>query len=317
MQPIVVSQTGDGDFKSISKAVEAAEPGSTIYIKSGFYEEAIVVSKPLSLIGDPNGLAVITNSNFALLTVLSTELKMAHLALVSGMRLPSVKIVDSIVHFNDSILWALDTFLKDSNPSLLPARALVDESFLGASMRNSIAIGSMIADLLGFSKREPDGLLPPSGHYAALGRRRENSAPAEAEREKASATVSAPLSDVLVRNGSELNVRDSFIGMAGFVARERSSMSFASSRLDYAALTSLEKSEATFCACTILSEENRATKECVKDPEPGRTTQAEMIPARNPMKREREAVLLLWMKELVARTRRPLGGRNEAEAQTA
>ncbi|HLO17422.1 MAG TPA: right-handed parallel beta-helix repeat-containing protein [Anaerolineales bacterium] len=41
-----------GNFTSILKAIEAAQPGTRILIREGLYKEAIVLDKPLELIGD-------------------------------------------------------------------------------------------------------------------------------------------------------------------------------------------------------------------------------------------------------------------------
>jgi F-box protein 11 len=41
-----------GDFASVSAAIEAAKPGDRILVRPGLYEEALVVDKPLEIIGD-------------------------------------------------------------------------------------------------------------------------------------------------------------------------------------------------------------------------------------------------------------------------
>jgi hypothetical protein len=48
---IVVEQSGNGQFRTISEAIAAAAPDSTIIIRSGEYEEDVTIDKPLELIG--------------------------------------------------------------------------------------------------------------------------------------------------------------------------------------------------------------------------------------------------------------------------
>ena len=49
---IVVDKSGSGDFTSIQQAVNYANSGSTIYVKSGEYSEIITIKKSLSLLGE-------------------------------------------------------------------------------------------------------------------------------------------------------------------------------------------------------------------------------------------------------------------------
>ena len=233
---LVVSQTGRGDFKSIAKAIAAAPAGATIKIDSGFYEEALVVSKPLTLIGDPNGLAVVTNSDFALLTVKSTELKVQNLAMVAGLRLPSIDIQAAILEFQGSILWTLDPFLKLSNPSLMPARALVSESFLGTCMRGLLTINKLLSDLLRPVDTRPEEAREPSP----------NGGP--------NAEPQGGPPDVVLRSGARLAGAGSFIGMASVLGTARSTVTFADCRLAYATVTSCEDSEVHFSGCERFGE---------------------------------------------------------------
>ncbi|MEI6349504.1 MAG: hypothetical protein WCP06_00185 [Verrucomicrobiota bacterium] len=231
--PIVVSQTGNGDFKSIAKAVEHAKPGATIRIKSGFYEEAVVISKPLALLGDPEGLVVLAHSDFASFTVKSTELKIAHLALVSGLQSPSLDIRASKVELKDSVLWALDTSLKKFNPSLLPARGIVESSFLGASMKYSIPIRLIIANLLGSNK------------YGLGGSRSSGT-------EEGSTLEPFGSPDVILTKESSFSAANSFIGLASLVARDQSVMSFADCRFDSVSLMSWAAEALNFFGCEFF-----------------------------------------------------------------
>ena len=43
---------GRGDFTTVGAAIEAAKPGDRILVRSGLYDEALVVDKPLEILGD-------------------------------------------------------------------------------------------------------------------------------------------------------------------------------------------------------------------------------------------------------------------------
>ena len=49
---LVVAATGGGDHQTITEAVNAAIPGTLILVRPGIYEEGIVMSKPLEILGD-------------------------------------------------------------------------------------------------------------------------------------------------------------------------------------------------------------------------------------------------------------------------
>lgn len=58
---LVVDAMGRGDHRTISAAIEAAEPGARILIRPGQYDETLVLDKPLELIGDgaPGTISVV------------------------------------------------------------------------------------------------------------------------------------------------------------------------------------------------------------------------------------------------------------------
>ena len=281
---IVVSQTGGGDFKSIAQAIREAEPGSDIHIRSGYYEEALNISKPLTLRGDPNELAVIANSNFAVLRVRNTQVSIHNLALVSGLRMPSLEFDGAHVRMHDSILWALDTFLKRSNPSLMPARALVGESFLGACLRNLFPIEEILTDLLRLAERAPEGFPQPV-------RGEPNPVP----------HLNEP-PDVVLKAASRFMAANSFIGMASFLARDRCRVEFSDSRLDYASVTSTHDSDVVLSGCDRYGEPWKPRVLIRRGPFPD--SFEEIHPSPNPVKREMEASLLLRVKGLEARANR-------------
>ena len=49
---LVVDQHGNGDYVTITEALEAAEPGTQILVRPGLYREGIVIKKPVEIIGD-------------------------------------------------------------------------------------------------------------------------------------------------------------------------------------------------------------------------------------------------------------------------
>ena len=49
---LIVDPHGEGQFLTINKAVSHAQPGDTIFIKQGSYEEIIRIDKPIHLIGE-------------------------------------------------------------------------------------------------------------------------------------------------------------------------------------------------------------------------------------------------------------------------
>jgi parallel beta-helix repeat protein len=51
---VVVDQMHRGDYATISDAISAAAPGSRILVRSGIYDEGLVIDKPLEIEGDGN-----------------------------------------------------------------------------------------------------------------------------------------------------------------------------------------------------------------------------------------------------------------------
>lgn len=49
---IIVSSKGDGQYTSITEALEAASPGMRLLIRPGLYNEALIIEKPVEIIGD-------------------------------------------------------------------------------------------------------------------------------------------------------------------------------------------------------------------------------------------------------------------------
>jgi len=49
---LIVSKLGGAQFKTISEAIKAAQPGSRILVRPGFYQENFILDKKLEIIGD-------------------------------------------------------------------------------------------------------------------------------------------------------------------------------------------------------------------------------------------------------------------------
>ncbi|NER34318.1 MAG: protein kinase [Oscillatoria sp. SIO1A7] len=49
---IVVAKTGKADYRKISDAIKNAAPGARIKVRSGIYNESIIIDKPLEIVGD-------------------------------------------------------------------------------------------------------------------------------------------------------------------------------------------------------------------------------------------------------------------------
>jgi ribosomal protein L40E len=52
VQTLVVSAMGRGNYRTISEAMNAAKDGAKILVKEGIYQEALVINKPVEIIGD-------------------------------------------------------------------------------------------------------------------------------------------------------------------------------------------------------------------------------------------------------------------------
>ncbi|BAY92133.1 MULTISPECIES: right-handed parallel beta-helix repeat-containing protein [unclassified Tolypothrix] len=61
---LTVSSNGLGDYKTISEAIKNAQPGNQILVNPGFYQESLIIDKPLKIIGDgPVSNIVIESAN--------------------------------------------------------------------------------------------------------------------------------------------------------------------------------------------------------------------------------------------------------------
>ncbi|OUL20153.1 protein kinase [Nostoc sp. RF31YmG] len=75
---LTVSSTGSGDYQTISEAIKNAQPGTRILVKPGFYQEGLIINKPLKIIGDGPVASIIiesTNSNCILMQTDQAEVR--------------------------------------------------------------------------------------------------------------------------------------------------------------------------------------------------------------------------------------------------
>lgn len=71
-----------GDFTTITEAIEKSEPGTKIIVKPGFYQEGLVIDKPLEIIGDGDpGEVVVKAIDKAVILFRTTMGRVANLTL--------------------------------------------------------------------------------------------------------------------------------------------------------------------------------------------------------------------------------------------
>lgn len=49
---LVVAKFGSANYQSISEAIKSAHPGTRILVRPGFYEESLIIDKPVEILGD-------------------------------------------------------------------------------------------------------------------------------------------------------------------------------------------------------------------------------------------------------------------------
>jgi len=59
----IVQTDGDGNYTHIQDAIDAANPGDTIYVRPGVYYENLVVNKTISLVGEDKNTTIINGNN--------------------------------------------------------------------------------------------------------------------------------------------------------------------------------------------------------------------------------------------------------------
>lgn len=86
-----VSQAGDTPYSTIGAALDAAGPGARIQVRAGEYEEAVVITRPVHLVGEPGTLIRGPEGSPAVEVRAKTGVRLEHLILES--RVPAEPIV--------------------------------------------------------------------------------------------------------------------------------------------------------------------------------------------------------------------------------
>ncbi|MEM0467286.1 MAG: right-handed parallel beta-helix repeat-containing protein [Candidatus Thermoplasmatota archaeon] len=124
---VVVGKTSEYLYQSIQDAINYAPPGSTIYISSGIYNEALMITKPLTIIGenkDNTILASTSEKNSYALQVTANTVVINQLSITNqgtGLYATGIKITGShtlLEHcsfYNTPIgiaLWSSDNIIR-------------------------------------------------------------------------------------------------------------------------------------------------------------------------------------------------------------
>jgi serine/threonine protein kinase len=70
---VVVSRVGRGDYTSIAEAVRAAAPGTRIKVQPGVYAEALVLDRPVEIVGDGSAESIVVQSADAPAVLMRTD----------------------------------------------------------------------------------------------------------------------------------------------------------------------------------------------------------------------------------------------------
>jgi parallel beta-helix repeat protein len=79
--PIIVDQSGEGDFSTIGEAIEAAVDGDVILVKAGTYAESITVDKDIALRGEDRDRVILELIDAVLITVAESNGEITDLTL--------------------------------------------------------------------------------------------------------------------------------------------------------------------------------------------------------------------------------------------
>ncbi|MEH1799008.1 MAG: right-handed parallel beta-helix repeat-containing protein [Nostoc sp.] len=74
----IVSQHGNGDYGTISEAIASVPPGSRILVQPGFYNEGLIINKPLEIIGEGAIADIIIESHSSSCILMQTKYALVH-----------------------------------------------------------------------------------------------------------------------------------------------------------------------------------------------------------------------------------------------
>jgi len=80
----IVDDDGPGDFSTIQEAVNASNSGDTILVRAGTYHENVVVSKPVSLIGESRETTIIDGNGGDVFYVAGDNVTVSDFTIQSG-----------------------------------------------------------------------------------------------------------------------------------------------------------------------------------------------------------------------------------------
>ena len=86
-QIITVDKNGEGDYTTIQEAINNTLEGSTIYVKTGTYNEIIIIKKNINLIGEDKDKTIInpiSGKNKYAIRVGAPEVKISKLSITNG-----------------------------------------------------------------------------------------------------------------------------------------------------------------------------------------------------------------------------------------
>lgn len=146
LTPIIVSQWGDGDYRTISAAIKNSVSGSRIVVRPGLYSEGLLIDKPLAIVGDGSATDIIIESTKADCILMATDS-----ALVRGLTLRGRSGSEGnkfyAVNIPQGKLVLEDCYItNDSLPSVAIHGATANPTIRRCEIANGQSIGIMIYD---------------------------------------------------------------------------------------------------------------------------------------------------------------------------
>ncbi|WP_300510947.1 right-handed parallel beta-helix repeat-containing protein [Crocosphaera sp.] len=136
---MIVDLLGNGDFTSISEAIDNALPDTEIIIRPGLYRETIIIDKPLTLIGEGEGEIIVESPTDYCLSMKTDY------AIVRGLTLR--KLLDNDYCLTVNILQGKSVLLEDCDvTSILIQGSKTNPVIRRCKIHNSSSIGMLIAN---------------------------------------------------------------------------------------------------------------------------------------------------------------------------
>ena len=120
------------DFPSIQQAINAAQPGSTVYVKAGTYVENLIVNKSITLMGEAEESTIISGNGSTVIQLEADDITVENLTIRDGgFTYNTNSGVISTGHSNNSILndiflnELVSIYLNDSNNNTIAGNTIV------------------------------------------------------------------------------------------------------------------------------------------------------------------------------------------------